>query len=98
MQRQMEWCENAWNEQKGSSTDLSDSGRLFGFRQPRFRLLNNVVDHFFQVSGLLKNAQLAIGAAPRLNDLVDVLQFLARIQFIDNVVDELQVFTHQIAR
>ena len=35
---------------------------------------------------------------PVLQNLVDVIQFFARIEFVHHIVDELQIFQHQVAR
>src|SRR5436305_11655755 len=65
--------------------------------QPRFGLLNHVVDYFLQVAGFLEHAQLPVGAAALVQDRVDVFQFFARVQFIDDVIDEIKILAHQVA-
>src|SRR5437868_2579812 len=80
-----------------SSNDLSNGGRRFTLGQPRFGLLNNVIDDFLQISSFLEYAQLPIGAATAVHDLVDVFQFFARVEFIDDIVDEFKILAHKVA-
>jgi len=48
------------------------------------------------VSRFLKNLQLAVGAGAPFHDLTDVFDLLARVEFVDNVVDEGEILLDQV--
>ena len=50
-------------------------------------LFHDVVHDFLQVPGFVVNLKLAVGAAAHFQHFVDVFDFVARSQFVDNVVD-----------
>src|ERR1035437_1506292 len=66
------------------------------FFQSRLRLLNNVINHFLQILGLLNPAPRPVRSASLLQNFMDVIQFFARTQFIHHIVDKLQILMNQI--
>src|SRR5437588_379879 len=71
--------------------------RFAGFHQSGLGLEHHVIDHTFQVSRLLEDAQLSIGAGAVLQHAVNVSDFFPAIELVHNVVDELKVFKDKIA-
>src|SRR5213594_4155634 len=80
----------------GVSSGSNGWFRRLDVMQPELRLVRHVLDHLPQVVRLLEHAELAIGPGAVPQDLMDVIDFLTRIQLIDDVVDELEVFEDQI--
>src|SRR5436190_8077384 len=81
----------------GVSSGSNGWFRRLDVMQPELRLARHVLDHLPQVVRLLEHAELAIGPGAVSQDLMDVIDFLARIQLIDDIVDELEVFEDQLA-
>src|SRR5271166_954676 len=73
-----------YSTMRGSSVEHTDP-----------RLFHDKVHDLLQVPGLVVNLELAVGAAAHLQHLVDVVNLVARSQFVDNVVDQVQIFEHQ---
>ena len=68
-----------------------------GADDPDLRFVDHVVHYFFQIAGLVEDAQLAVRAGAFFQDPVDVADLLAAAEFVHHVVDELQDLADQVA-
>src|SRR5437867_1374903 len=68
-----------------------------GFGEAGLRLCNHIFDNLLQISSFLKYSQLPVGAAPRFQNLSQVIQFLTRVELVHHILDKIQIFVNQIA-
>src|SRR3954470_15416529 len=69
-----------------------------GFHQSGLGFQDHVVHNFLEVAtGFLADAELAVGSGAVLQDVVHVSNFFATIEFIYDVVHELEIFKDEIA-
>src|SRR5580704_9389298 len=67
--------------------------------EPRAGFLRHVIDHRFEVAlAFFEDLELAIGAGAGLEDRANTIDGFAAAQFIDNRIDQGEIFLDQIAQ
>src|SRR6185312_6005729 len=76
---------------------LRSTDACYFFGEAGLCFIDDVIHYFGQVSRFLKNTKLAIGARAVFQNPVYVIDLVSRSQFVDYIVDKLQVLIDQVA-